>query len=178
MSTGTGQNISIEIVDSSQKPLNRVQVDFISQWGEHFYGSLPMTTKYRWTGAKETRFNVFIYKDDEIVTRLPIISRKAQIDNEDVSFGGIGGVMTAPAHHGKGFATLALREAERLIFQVVNARLGVLLCLPELVPFYQRFGVAKSGVSGDVRTAGRYGCVVGKRDVPAQAGRELDTPDF
>lgn len=140
MTTRTGQNISIEIVDSSLKRLNHLQVDFVTQWQEHFFGSLPLTAKYSWARAKETRFNIFIYKDDEIVSRVRIISRKAQIDSEKIQFGGIGGVMTAPAHQRKGFATLALREAERLIFQVLNARLGVLLCLPELVSFYQRFG--------------------------------------
>jgi predicted acetyltransferase len=134
------QNIAIEIVDSSQKRLTHLQVDFISQWGEHFFGSLPMTTQYSWTGPTETGFNVFVYKGDEIVSRLRIVSRNAQINGEDVQFGGIGGVMTAPVHQRKGFATLALREGERLIFQVLNARLGILLCLPELVSFYQRFG--------------------------------------
>jgi aminoglycoside 2'-N-acetyltransferase I len=134
------QNILIDIVDSSLKPLNRLQIDFIRQWGDHFFGSLPMTTEYRWTGANETRFNVFIYKDDEIVSRLRIISRKAQIDGEDVQFAGIGGVMTRPAHQRNGFATLALHEGERLMFQALNARLGILLCLPELLSFYRRFG--------------------------------------
>jgi predicted acetyltransferase len=143
MATDTTQNISLEVIDSSQKPLNNLQVDFIRKWGERFFGSLPMTTKYSWTGANETRFNVFICKNDEIVSRLRIISRKAQIDGEDVPFGGIGGVMTTPAQQRKGFATLALREGERLIFQVLNARLGILLCLPELVPFYKRFGWRK-----------------------------------
>jgi len=95
-----------------------------------------------------------------------------------VSFGGIGGVMTAPAHHGKGFATLALREAERPDLSGRKCSVRCTVVLTGVGAFLSEIWVAKSGVSGDVRTAGRYGCVVGKRDVPAQAGRELDTPDF
>ena len=84
MPTGTGHNISIEIVDSSLKRLNQLQVDFVTQWQKHFFGSLPMTAKYSWAGANETRFNVFIYKEDEIVSRLRIISRKARVDSAEI----------------------------------------------------------------------------------------------
>jgi RimJ/RimL family protein N-acetyltransferase len=136
----SGQKVTIEIVDSLQKSLNHLQVGFVKQWGEHFFGSLPMTTQYSWTGPTETRFNIFVYKGDEIVSRLRIVSRNAQINGESVEFGGIGGVMTVPAQQRNGFATLALCEAERLIFQSLNARLGMLLCLHELVTFYERFG--------------------------------------
>jgi predicted acetyltransferase len=139
MPTDTGQDIAIEVVDASQKTLSQPQIDFIGRWGKHFFGSLPMTTKYTWTGANETRFNVFIYKNSEIVSRLRIVSRKAEIDGESLELGGVGGVMTIPAHQGQGFATLALREADRLIFQVLNAQLGALVCLPELVRFYEKF---------------------------------------
>ena len=33
---------------------------------------------------------------------------------------------------------MALREADRLIFDEMNAEIGFLLCLPHLVPFYSQ----------------------------------------
>ena len=38
----------------------------------------------------------------------------------------------------KGFSSMALREAERLIFDEMNAAMGSLLCLPPLEPFYRK----------------------------------------
>jgi hypothetical protein len=91
-----------------------------------------------WVALEGVRFRVLAYSDDELVSHLRVIERVSILDGKNVLAGGIGAVMTAPGQHGKGFATLALRESERLIFDEIRAEIGVLLCLPTLVPFYAK----------------------------------------
>lgn len=84
------------------------------------------------------RFRVLVYCGEELVSHLRIIERNARLDGENILIGGLGAVMTSPEHQRKGFSSMALREADRLIFDEMNAQIGFLLCLPHLVPFYSR----------------------------------------
>jgi predicted acetyltransferase len=90
-----------------------------------------------WVAKEGVRFRVLVHSDNELVSHLRIIERVSILDGKNVLAGGIGAVMTAPGYHGKGFASMALCESERLIFDEIRADIGVLLCLPTLVPFYR-----------------------------------------
>ncbi len=91
-----------------------------------------------WVAKEGVRFRVLVYSDGKLVSHLRIIERISMLDGKDVLAGGLGAVMTAPGHHGNGFASIALRESERLIFDEIRADIGVLVCLPHLVPFYMK----------------------------------------
>ena len=54
--------------------------------------------------------------------------------------GGIGGVKTAPAARGRGFAGTAIRLALDFFREQGDVDFGLLVCEPGLVPFYERLG--------------------------------------
>jgi len=103
------EDVSLRVVPPAPEILTERERDLIGSWSRRFLGSHPLTTRFTW-----------------------------HMDGKDVLVGGLGAVMTAPEHHQKSFSSIALREAERIIFDEMNAEIGFLLCLPDLVPFYIR----------------------------------------
>lgn len=72
-----------------------------------------------------------------------IILREARWNDRIVKLGGIGGVKTHPASRGRGFATTAIRQALDFFRERGDVDFGLLVCEPDLVPFYERLGWCK-----------------------------------
>jgi hypothetical protein len=137
--TGTTiEELSFKVVPPEPEILPKDERDLIRSWSRQFFGSHPLSTRLTWVANEGVRFRVLVYSGEELVSHLRIIERVSKMDGKTVLAGGIGSVMTAPGHHGKGFASIALREAEGLIFDKMSADIGVLVCLPHLVPFYRK----------------------------------------
>ena len=132
------EDVSLRVVPPAPEILTERERDLIGSWSRRFFGSHPLTTRFTWVATEGVRFRVLVYTGEELVSHLRIIERIAHMDGKDVLVGGLGAVMTAPEHHRKSFSSIALREAERIIFDEMNAEIGFLLCLPDLVPFYIR----------------------------------------
>ncbi|HEV8721400.1 MAG TPA: GNAT family N-acetyltransferase [Candidatus Binatia bacterium] len=132
------RHICVKVLSPDPQLLTHHERQLIGAWSNRFFGSHPLTARYTWTGIEGVRFRVLAYDGEELVSHLRILERTARVDRKDVLVGGLGAVMTAPERHGKGFAGLTLREAERLIFDELGAEIGFLFCLPELVPFYAK----------------------------------------
>jgi predicted acetyltransferase len=54
--------------------------------------------------------------------------------------GGIGGVKTYPAARSRGLATAAIRRAVEFLRDEVDVEFALLVCEPDLIPFYERLG--------------------------------------
>ncbi len=132
------EDVSLKVVSPAPEILTQRERDLIRSWSRQFFGLHPLTTRFTWVAQEGVRFRVLVYSGEELVSHLRIIERIVSIDDKDVLAGGLGAVMTAPEHHRKGFSSMALREAERLIVDEMNAQIGFLLCLPELVRFYTK----------------------------------------
>lgn len=72
-----------------------------------------------------------------------IILREARWNDRAVRVGGIGGVKTHPSSRGRGFATTAIQQALDFFREKGDVDFGLLVCEPDLVPFYERLGWCK-----------------------------------
>ena len=69
-----------------------------------------------------------------------VIFRDARWNEGAVRVGGIGGVKTHPASRGRGFATTAIQRALEFFHGQGDVDFGLLVCEPDLMPFYERQG--------------------------------------
>lgn len=69
-----------------------------------------------------------------------VVVRDARCDGRVVRVGGVGGVKTHPATRGRGYATAAIRRALDFLRDGVDVEFTLLVCEPDLTPFYERLG--------------------------------------
>jgi len=84
------------------------------------------------------QWSVFLWDEDELVSRAGLLAREIISNGEAKTIGGVGGVMTHPARQGQGLASQAMREAARLFDEELNVLYALLFCRPHLVEFYKR----------------------------------------
>jgi GNAT superfamily N-acetyltransferase len=87
-----------------------------------------------------------------------VVFRTALYDGRPVLIGGIGGVMTHPAHRRQGYAAHAVRHALELLRAQTGVAFGLLVCESQLAAYYGRLGWGEF--------AGRL--LVTQRGVPAE----------
>ncbi|PON13821.1 hypothetical protein C2W62_32315 [Candidatus Entotheonella serta] len=95
---------------------------------------------FEWLNRRGLGFNIQTYYRNELVSFANVLARTICIDDQQVVVGGLNSVMTPREHQGKGYGTATVQEAQRVIFEVLVAKLGLLLCLPKRVSFYERIG--------------------------------------
>lgn len=93
---------------------------------------------FTWQNKNGMGFDIKTYCDDELVGFAHVFPRVARLDGSPVLLGGLGGVMTSKERQGKGVGSVTVRKAGEIILDNLSADLGVLLCKPALVGFYER----------------------------------------
>lgn len=126
--------VAVEVKDK----LSELEAETVDKWIQQIFAPLESALKYRW--SPECHYNIVVYSNRELVSYLKIIERICLIDGVPVKAGGIGCVMTPPHQRKKGFARSSLMEAKAVVFEKVQAQLGLLLCNPDLISFYEKFG--------------------------------------
>jgi predicted acetyltransferase len=81
-----------------------------------------------------------VYANDQLVSHVGIVKHIVTVGEQQVTVGGIGGVVTVPAAQGKGCASAALQQATKFMGEELKVEFGLLFCLARMTPFYQRFG--------------------------------------
>ncbi|MBN1976229.1 MAG: GNAT family N-acetyltransferase [Anaerolineae bacterium] len=61
-------------------------------------------------------------------------------DGQPVKLGGIGGVVALPEWRGRGLGTATLERAAAFMQDELQVAFGLLICGPDMVPFYRRLG--------------------------------------
>src|SRR5689334_12424984 len=61
-------------------------------------------------------YDIRVWEGDQWVSLVEVALRTITVGGQPVRIGGIGGVSTFPTHRNKGYSSMALREAARLIF--------------------------------------------------------------
>jgi len=84
------------------------------------------------------QWSIFLWEQDELVSREGLLVREIYKEGTTKSMGGIGGVMTHPAKQGQGLASLAMYEASSHFDTELNVSYALLFCRPPLVEFYKR----------------------------------------
>jgi hypothetical protein len=78
--------------------------------------------------------------EDGLVSYVGVGVREAECDGRLVRVGAIGNVKTHPAQRRRGFAGLAIRQAIAFFHQQPAVAFALLVCTPELIAYYGRFG--------------------------------------
>ena len=99
-------------------------------------------TQFEWTVPQ---WSVLVWDQDELVSRVGLITREILSNGENKFIGGIGGVMTHPQKQGKGYASHAMREAARILDSEFSVAFALLFCRPHLVKFYSGLGWKQFG---------------------------------
>lgn len=94
-------------------------------------------TQFEWAAPQ---WSVLVWDQDELVSRVGLITREIVGNGENKYIGGIGGVMTHPQKQGKGYASQAMREAARIFDSEYGVAFALLFCRPHLVKFYSGLG--------------------------------------
>jgi predicted acetyltransferase len=129
------QPISISIEKSSTlQPALRLQIDACTK--EEF-SNVEIVQQYTWS---EPDWTVIVKEGAALASFLHIVEREVLFDGKAKKVAGINNVITPAAHRGKGYATDALSEAQRMMFKRLNVDCGLLLCSDDLVPYYEKLG--------------------------------------
>ncbi|ETW95578.1 MAG: hypothetical protein ETSY1_30045 [Candidatus Entotheonella factor] len=97
-------------------------------------------TQFEWLNCRGLGFNIQTYYQSELVSFANVLARTICVNDVEVLAGGLNSVMTPRKHQGKGYGTSTVQEARRVIFEMISADLGLLLCLPKRVAFYEGRG--------------------------------------
>ena len=95
--------------------------------------------KYEWTPRQAS---VIVWNDDrsQALAHAGIMLRAGHWNERPVRIGGIGGVQTHPGHRHQGHARAAIARCVEFFREQGDIDIGLLVCVPELVPFYERLG--------------------------------------
>jgi hypothetical protein len=125
--------MSLDIIAKRDADLTAAERELVSAWGADAFGDQTWTARYTWAPAE---WRVFLTDGGEPVSHLTIVVRQASVGGAPVRLGGIGSVMTPSPLLRRSYATELLRQAEALMFGELDVELGLLFCLPGLLPFY------------------------------------------
>jgi predicted GNAT family N-acyltransferase len=92
-------------------------------------------TQFVWAPPQ---WSILVWDQDELVSRVGLITREILSNGSTKFIGGIGGVMTHPERQEKGYASQAMREASKIFISELGVAFALLFCRPHLVEFYKR----------------------------------------
>jgi predicted GNAT family N-acyltransferase len=104
-------------------------------WGEDIFQADHLNL--RW---KPKDWHVLVDVDGQAVTHVGLLQHTVTVGEQPVKVCGVGGVVTALASHGKGYATRAMQYAQAIMHSEWGVDFGLLFCRDQLVPFYERLG--------------------------------------
>lgn len=126
----------MELVAKRDVDLTAEERARIAAWQQDAFGDQTWTAGYAWT-PPEWRL---LLVDREPVSHLKVVTRVAAVGGALKRVGGIGSVMTPTPLRGRGYSSELMRRASGFMFDTLQVELGMLFCLPHLVPFYRGLG--------------------------------------
>jgi hypothetical protein len=123
--------------------LSRSHAEFVQVWTEDYFGHVPATRDLE---KASVDWCLFLTSGGKLVGHVALSKMSILLDDQIRVAGAIGGLFTARPEMRQGFANLIMDRAEEFIFRDLGVDLGILFCLPELVPFYARRRWALVGV--------------------------------
>lgn len=101
------------------------------------FGHIPVVQSTQWATPE---WAVTLRVQQKLATFYHLVERVVLLDGRPYRAVGLNNVITLPAFRGQGYSTHLLRTTEPCWWRELHAELGVLLCVDELVPFYERLG--------------------------------------
>lgn len=104
-------------------------------WGEDIFGVEDRL--YTWR-PKEWHF--ITEEDGRSVSHVGVLKTTVRAGGEEVTVGGIGGVVTVPEAQGRRHVHAAMLRVSEFMREKLRVEFGMLFCLPRLAPFYAAQG--------------------------------------
>jgi hypothetical protein len=111
---------------------------YLFGWGEDIFGANHLNLSWR---PKD--LHLLLYVDGRAETHIGLLRHTISVGDRSLRVCGVGGVVTAHASHGKGYASHAMRYAGAFMCRELDVDFGLLFCRDPLVPFYERMGWQK-----------------------------------
>ena len=111
------------------------QKQVVIHWNNLFFGNVSVS------GSKElapVHWRLILSESGSILSQVAITELDVDINGERLTVGSIGGLFTPTELQGKGYANHLMDRAEGFISTDLGYKIGILFCLPKLVPFYQK----------------------------------------
>jgi aminoglycoside 2'-N-acetyltransferase I len=105
------------------------------EWGEDPFGMGEL--KLRWR-PKELHF--VVEASERVVSHVGVLRHTIDVGGQQVTVGGVGGVITRGDSQARGYASLALERATNFMRDELDVDFGFLFCRDPLVPYYERHG--------------------------------------
>jgi hypothetical protein len=104
-------------------------------WGKDIFGLEDAAFRWR---PKEMHF--VTEEGGQALSHVGLIKTLVRAGGQEVTVGGIGGVVTRPEAQGRRLVHAAMRETARYMCEELGVEFGMLFCLPRLTPFYEQQG--------------------------------------
>ena len=128
-------HVSIEVVREADLPQEVAKR--ISYWAAKAFEDHGGYENCLWAPAD---WRILVYADGQLASFLKVTEREISVGDERLKVAGLGDVVTLPDWRRRGLAGLALHRFSEELCHRPDLEFGVLMCLPELVPYYSRFG--------------------------------------
>jgi hypothetical protein len=129
--------MTMDLVARKDADFTPDQRALLAAWGQDAFGDQAWTADYSWASPE---WGLLLMDADEPVSYLKIVTRTGTAGGSAIRLGGIGSVMTPTPLRGRGHASELVRRAAGFMFDELGVDLGMLLCLPGLLPFYGALG--------------------------------------
>jgi predicted acetyltransferase len=105
------------------------------EWAENVFGDDD--AKYRW---RPKDYHFITEEDGRVVSHVGVLKDTVRAGGQDVTVGGVGGVVTIPEAQGRHLVHAAMLRASEFMCAELGVEFGMLFCLQRLAPFYARQG--------------------------------------
>ena len=112
-----------------------MQEEFINHWSQFYFGNVGVS---RGLAQAPVHWRLILRDGDHLLSQVGLTQLDIEIDGQLQTAGAIGGLFTPTNLQKNGYGNALLDQAEAFIFGKLNLPMGILFCLPELVPFYAR----------------------------------------
>ncbi|MFA6547004.1 MAG: GNAT family N-acetyltransferase [Limisphaerales bacterium] len=113
------------------------QEQFINHWNQRYFGAVAVS---KGITKAPVHWRLLLRENQSFTSHVALTEMMIELDDKPVKCGAIGGLFTPLELQGRGYANALMDHAEAFIFDQLRLTLGILFCLPELVPFYARRG--------------------------------------
>ena len=86
---------------------------------------------------------IMVWEDEEMVSNIHIIERRARVGTAWVKLGGIGNIATKVEWRQRGYASAALKVAQDFLRDPLQVDFGLMISTQEMVPHYLKAGWRK-----------------------------------
>jgi hypothetical protein len=128
-------NPNVELVKGNE--LNSSQEAFVNHWSEVYFGAVAVSHDL---DQAPVHWRLFLRDAQGLVSHVALTEFFIEVDGGVRKTAAVGGLLTAKDAMGRGYANQLMDVTEEFFFNQLNLNLGILFCLPGLIPFYAKRG--------------------------------------